>query len=331
MLLQATNANYTVSNDVNVSANGTITHSVDWDATGKLFSIAGNTAIDGLFTYTVRSHVQMNSGGNKNLRTGANNLSAFSILTLLNGNFFANGNVRVNDNFWAMFGTGGSFHTNGQNVYSNATCLNAGGTIFIDGGSLNVTGGLANGQGVNGTVNISNGSLNTDALTIGSGATGTIVHSGGTANINGNLLIAAGTYTCTGAVSINILGNWTNNVNTAAFNPGSSTVNFNNSSATQTINGSVATQTFNNVQVNKSGQQLTTAGSLATLNANGTLTLTAGAIAAGTATAINVAGNWVNNGGSLATGTTIQRVRLHGFLKLVMPEIMHRCQSFSTM
>ena len=59
LILQATDANYTVSNNISVTANGILTHSVDWDEQAKLLSVGGNIAIDGVFNYTVRSHVQM--------------------------------------------------------------------------------------------------------------------------------------------------------------------------------------------------------------------------------------------------------------------------------
>ena len=104
LILQATDANYSITNDLTVAANGTVTHSVSWDTAGKQLSVGGNIAIDGIFTYSVRSHVQMNSSGTKTIRTGANASSAFSILTLLNGTFNASGTLKVNDNFWAMFG-----------------------------------------------------------------------------------------------------------------------------------------------------------------------------------------------------------------------------------
>ncbi len=306
LILQATNANYTVTNNVNIASNGTLTHSVDW-ATGKLFSIGGSFVVSGggLFTYTVRSHVQMTSAGTENISTGTNASSAFSILTLTNGTFNANGTLRVNDNFWAMFNTAGNFHTNGQTVYANASLLCSGGTCYIDGGTLNVTGGMQVGSATAGTVSFSSGTLNADAVTLGSGAiTGAFNHTGGTSNISGNLTISnTGTYTCTGSPAINISGDWINNKAAAGFVPATSTVTFNSVSAAQNINGTSVAQTFGNIVVNKSGQQLNVAGSTATLTLNGSLTITAGTFAAGTATAINIAGNWANNGTAFTAGS----------------------------
>jgi uncharacterized repeat protein (TIGR01451 family) len=275
LILQATDANYTVTNDLIVSANGTLTHSVNWDTYGKQLTVSGSIAVDGIFAYTVRSHVQMNSSGTETIRTGANSSSAFSILTLTNGTFNASGTLKINDNFWAGFNsTGVSFHTNGYNVTALAALLNAGGTIYIDGGSLSVTGGLAAGiDANNGAVNLSSGTLNTDALYVGDGTrTGTFSQSGGTSNI-GNLTISStGTYTCTNSPAINISGNWTLNTG-GTFTPASSTVTFNGSSA-QALGGSSST-TFNNLTINNSTG--------VTLGANETvsniLTLTSGKVA----------------------------------------------------
>ncbi len=116
LTLQATDANYTV-NDVSVAANGTISHNVDW-ATGKLLSVGGDLLIDGIFTYSPRSHVQMTTGGS-NVKTGSNASSALGILTLTNssGTISAVGNLKINDNFYPSYGvTGGTFSTNGQAV-----------------------------------------------------------------------------------------------------------------------------------------------------------------------------------------------------------------------
>ena len=155
LILQATNADYVVTNNLTVSTNGTLTHSVNWDVSGKLLKVSGNIAIDGVFAYTVRSHVQMSSPtgtATRTVRTGANSASAFSILTLVNGGTAstvnADGTLKVDDNFWAGFNSNVSFHTNGQPVTALSSLLNAGGTVYIDGGSLNITGGLQIGTGV---------------------------------------------------------------------------------------------------------------------------------------------------------------------------------------
>jgi len=295
LILQATNAYYTVSNDLIVPFGGTLTHSVNW-ATGMLLSVGGNISVDGIFNYTVRSHVQM-SGTTKTVRSGATASSAFSILTLLTaGNIAANGTMRINDNFWAMFGTVGSFSTSGQTVTANASLLINGGTVNLNGGTLNVTGGIQVGvaAGLASAFNFSSGTLNTDGITVGVAAgvqNGTVTHSGGIANINGNLLINNSTgvsaYNCSGSPVINITGNWTNN---ETFVGTGSQVNFNGNTA-GTIGGTSVT-IFNNLNIaNAAGITLTNNATVTnTLNlASGLLTtggntITSSSTAAGSIT-----------------------------------------------
>ena len=301
----ASDANFTVGGDFNISNTGTFTHDVDWDNYGKLISLSGNVNIDGIFQYLSRSHVQLNASGSANVRTGSNPSSAFGILTAKTGNYFASGPVRIDDNFWGMFGTTGSFHTNGNDVYANSTFLNAGGTVYVDGGSLNVTGSALIGYTANGGMNISSGTFNVDYFTIGNGTnSGTISHSGGTVNVSGDLTINnSGAYNCTGSPSINISGYWINNKNAAAFSPANSTVTFNNNSALQSIYGSSTSHTFNNITINKPGQTLNISGSASSLQLNGNLLISAGTLDAGTAANIGVGGNWTNNGTSFVAGT----------------------------
>lgn len=258
LVLSATNADYTVNNDLVVGANGTLTHSVNWDTTSRLFRVNGNISIDGNFAYTVRSHVQM-GGTNKTIRTGPAP-SSLSILTLVHtsGTITANGLVTVDDNFWASFNTtGGTFATSTNTVYAKSSLLNSGGTININGGNLNITGGLQIGTSTqNGAVSFSSGTLNADYINIGDGTrTGTLTQSGGTANI-GSLFIfstAGNAYTCSGSPAINVGGNWTNNRSATAFTPANSTVTFNGTAA-QSIGGSFNTAFYNLAFDNSSGE-----------------------------------------------------------------------------
>ncbi|NVO20891.1 MAG: T9SS type A sorting domain-containing protein [Bacteroidetes bacterium] len=214
LILQATDANYTLTNDLTIATNGILTHSVSWDTYGKLLSIGGNIVIDGIFDYTVRSHVQMSSSATKTVRTGSNALSSFSILSLMTGTFNANGPLKVDDNFWAMYNTAGTFHTNGQTVTASSGIMVAGGTFYIDGGTLNVTAGLNVGAGVtNGAAIFSTGTLNADAVNVGDGTrTGTFSMTGGTANLSASLIINSScTFSCTNSPAINIAGNLTIN------------------------------------------------------------------------------------------------------------------------
>ncbi len=207
LIVQATNANYTITGNLSVAANGTLTHSVNWDTYSKQLSVAGNLTIDGTFTYTVRSHVQMTGAGSKTLKSGS---SAFSILTLVTGAYSASGTLTVNDNFYPMFNSTGSFNTNGQTVTAGAGCMNYGGTLNVDGGSLNVTGGLLIGSNTvatnNGTVNLSSGTLTTDGITLGHTASttaNTITQSGGTLQVNGAVTINQPVAAVTNAWNIN--------------------------------------------------------------------------------------------------------------------------------
>jgi hypothetical protein len=77
-------------------------------------------------------------------------------------------------------------------------------------------------------------------------------------------------------------------------------VTFNSTTAAQAINGTAASQTFKHITVNKTGRTLSVGGSTTTLTLNGTMTLTAGTLDAGTASAVNIAGNWTNNSGGAA-------------------------------
>ncbi|MEO6818335.1 MAG: hypothetical protein ABI204_01310, partial [Ginsengibacter sp.] len=232
LILQAIDANYVVNNDILVATNGVLTHSVPWDSPplklDKLLLVSGNISIDGVFNYTVRSHVQMNGIG-KTVYTGNKAGSAFSIFTLTSpGNISAAGTVNINDNFWPMFGTAGSFSTGTNTVNANASVLMNNGSVNINGGTFNVIGGISIGfSGNPAIVNLSAGTLNADLVNVGNGPVkGTFNHSGGVANI-GNLIITNTTptsaYICTGSPVINMTGNWTNN---GIFTAASSQVNF---------------------------------------------------------------------------------------------------------
>ncbi len=271
LILQATNANYTVNNDLIVSSNGTLTHSVYWDGTNKLLRVNGNIAIDGKFAYTVRSHVQM-GGVNKTIRTGPAP-SALSILTLAHtsGTISASGLVTVNDNFWASFNAiGGTFATSTYTVYAKAVLLNAGGTILINGGTLNVTGGLLVGTSfTNGSVTLNSGALNSDFISVGDGTrTGIYTQSGGTANVTGNLTINPScSYICSNSPTINIGGNFVNN---GTYTKGAETVTFSGTTASS-LSGSSNTL-LNNMSVNNTAGVTTQLGLLTTNN----LTITSG-------------------------------------------------------
>jgi hypothetical protein len=280
LILQATDANYTISGNVTVSANGTLTHNVDWDSAGRQLSVGGHIAIDGVYSKGAagRAHVQM-SGSAKNVHTGTSSLSILTLNTT--GAITADGPLTVDNNFWAMIGlAGGSFSTNGQTVVANSALLNSGGTLNINGGSLTVSGGLNCGYnpGLAGNIVLSSGTLTTDVLTIGaSGAiNGTLSQTGGTLNVNGNITIVsttpASSLVCSNSPVINISGNWINN---GTYTKATETVTFNGTTA---ISGT-STNSFHNLVISN--------------------------ILTAPSSTMNVSGTWTNNGAFTPNGGTV--------------------------
>ncbi|MFT3911092.1 MAG: T9SS type A sorting domain-containing protein [Ferruginibacter sp.] len=204
-ILTATDANYTVTGNLTVSANGTLAHNVDWDVAGKQLTVGGNIDINGAYTHSpTRTHVQM-TGTTKTLNTGT---SSLSIVTLAGATVSASGPVTILDNFWAPFGTSGSFSTNGQTCIASGALLISAGTVNVNGGSLTVTGGTSLGNSTTaGTLNISsNGVFVTDALTIGSttsATASTITQTSGTVTVNGAVIINQPTVGFTNAWNVN--------------------------------------------------------------------------------------------------------------------------------
>ncbi|MBC7535933.1 MAG: proprotein convertase P-domain-containing protein, partial [Ferruginibacter sp.] len=187
---------------------------------------------------------------------------------------------------------------------STSKVLNVGGDWTNNGGSFTPGPGMVNFntasanqniQGSAATQTFNNITLNKPGRLLGvAGSTSTL-------NLNATMTLTAGTFVAGTAANVTIGENWTNNG--GAFTPGTGTVTFNDGFVAQNINGSAASQTFNNILVNKPGQQLNVAGSTLTLILNGSMTITAGIFAAGTATAINVAGAWANNGTGFLAGS----------------------------
>jgi hypothetical protein len=300
LLFQA-DANYTINNDLTVATNGILTHTAQWLVTGRVLYVTGNISIDGIYAYTGTTRVYMNSAASKTVRTGSNGASAFCQLVVNNatGVFNASGTLKVNDIFYAGLGTTTAFHTIGQTVNITNGVYIDGGTVYLDGGTITVSNGLRLGQvALTSKVFLSAGTLNADYVNVGNGvaALGVFTHSGGSANVTGNLTIYPSCYdTCTNSPTINIGGNLNNNgtfkaagsaitisgnwTNNASFISGTSTVTFNVSNA-QNINGSQATS-FNNLVINKSAYHVTLSGSTNT-TVSGILTLTSGNIITGT-------------------------------------------------
>lgn len=186
------------------------------------------------------------------------------------GNCSASGNLTtINGDFTvANAGTSGSLRLTATTTFT----LDVGGDLIVNGGTLI----FSTGSGVP-TVNVA-----------------------GDVQLNGGTLQPA---ISTGLPILNVAGDWSNNG--GSFAPGAGTVKFNNSTAAQAINGSATSQTFSNLIVAKSGQTLSVGGNTTTLAVNGNLGIAAGTLDAGTATAINLAGNWTNTGTFTSGGSTV--------------------------
>ncbi|MEI6039866.1 MAG: InlB B-repeat-containing protein [Candidatus Berkelbacteria bacterium] len=153
-------------------------------------------------------------------------------------------------------------------------------------------------------LNISSGSLSNGANSLSGGNVtvfgGTLT--GGTGNISaGNFTQSGGTVTAP-STSLNISGNF--NYTSGTFTHSSGTVTFNGTASGKTVTSTGVK--FNNVTVNGAGGVWTLQNDM-TLAGN--MTLTAGALAASNKT-INLAGSWINNGGTFDKGTST--VNLNG-------------------
>lgn len=195
LILEATaDLPYTIQNNLNLPSGSKLTHNISYNNANKILYVGGDLAMAGNYVYTgYLPAICMNGSGNRVFNTGT---TALCKLFLLNGDFKANGNVTVNQDFYAMWdNNAGSFHTNGQTVAAVWGLVNSGGTLYVDGGSLTVgttSGGLLIGRtnGVNGNVVVSSGSLISPNIYIGNAAstppttTAAFALSGGTITSN---------------------------------------------------------------------------------------------------------------------------------------------------
>jgi predicted outer membrane repeat protein len=247
------------------------------------------------------------------LATGGSTTSLImNDLTMTLGTFTAPATLDINGNTLL---SAGSTLTAGANITAAGNWTNNGGTFTPGSGLVTFDGSgpgsIIGGAGVtsqtfnNFAVNKSVGStLNTGGSTVSLIMNNLTMMQGNftapaTLDINGNTLLTAGILTA--GANITAAGNWTNNGGT--FTPGSGLVMFDGATANN-LTGSAVTQTFNNFEVNKGAGSLTGVANTATLTLNGGMTLTSGTFAAGSITAINLAGNWTNNGGIFTPGTS---------------------------
>lgn len=232
------------------------------------FSGSGAQAINGTAASQTFNNLQVNKS--------ANTLSVSGSTTSLT----ATGNITLDAGTFDK-GTAANIYAKGNWTNNGGTFTYGTGTVHFDGTGAQAINGSASGTSFyNVTVNKSSGTLSLGG-------------SLSSVNLYNNMTLTTGTLSA-GSVGINMnAGNWTNNG--ATFTPGTGTVAFTSTTGAQAINGTAATQSFNNLTINKAGQTLSAGGSTTTLNMSGNVSIEAGTFDIGTATAINVGGNWTNN------------------------------------
>ncbi|MBE0663288.1 MAG: T9SS type A sorting domain-containing protein [Bacteroidales bacterium] len=188
-------------------------------------------------------------------------------------------------------------------IYSGCTLTSYSSQSFIIGSFVNnMSGSIALG---NGTF-IFDGSSGSSSFVAGDYFNNVTISSSGTTTFNqdieirGNLLIESGALGL-GSTTLSIMGNWTNNIGTAGFVEGTSTVVFNGGNYHQYC----STETFNNLEVNKplGGAFRVSSGTVTCNQYN----WTAGAIDVdtGTFTALDLADNGLDGGYWVNPGATI--------------------------
>jgi hypothetical protein len=298
--LQKTTAGWSLAFDFEVTAG-------IYDANGQTTTVAGLTTISG-GEYQAKTALQTFNGG----------------LTVSGGTFTgAAGNVSTTDvllSSGTLTAPSGTLSLSGSWTNTGATFTPGTGTVTFTGNSASITGSSVTQTFNNIVVNKTAGQLlsvggSTTALTLNAAFTETTgdFTAPATMIVTGAMTLTAGTFTAGANVSVG--GNWTNNGGT--FTPGTGMVTFNGGAA-QALNGSAATQTFFNFTVNKGGGTLTVGGSTTTLTLGGALTLTAGTFAAGTATTVNLAGDWANNSAAAAFAAGTSNVNLNGSIAQVI-------------
>ena len=268
-----------------VSVGGNITNSGTLKPVGTaVYDLKGNWTNNGTSTATGGT-VTFNGTGNQAI--GGSSITTFGSLIInpsagitvtLTNSILALSNVTVSTGIFDL---------------GTSTCNRtaSGGTFSLASGTKLMLGGNVGGAGASNFPNsFTTNTLNANSTVeyYGSGGSGNqtvyatptygylILSTGGTKTAGAGLTVAADLTINTTAIfagssySHSVAGNWYNNVSSAAYTPGTSTVTFNGSSA-QTIGGSAAT-TFNNLTINNAAGVNTTQDQ----TVNSTLTLTAG-------------------------------------------------------
>jgi len=262
------------------------------EGTAQYIYIGGNLRKNSSATFTPTSGTVVFNGSGAQQIMGSATAHTFHHLTVdktggklsVAGSATAvtvNGNITLNtDTFEA--GTAADIYVAGDWTAANGKFSPGTGTVHFNGsGAQNINGSATNYNFYNLIVNNGGATLafdNNDTMTLGGQLTFT----------SGRLF--AGTNS-----TIQLLtGNWTNNGGT--FLPSTGSVIFSNTSANQYINGTASTQSFNNLKISKAGQSLIVDGSIATINVSGDYELLAGTFDKGTASNINIGGNFINSG-----------------------------------
>ena len=291
------NVTATVSNAGSLTfTNGTI------NANANSISLTGDWTNNGSTFNQGTSTVTFNGSGAQNLNGSAAS-QTFNNLTVNKG---SSSTLTVGGSTTTLNLNGTLTLTAGTLAAGTASAINVGGNWTNNVGAGGFTPGSGtvtfNSTAAGQTINGSAASQTFNNLTVSK--TAQILNTGGSTtqlDLNGNFSLSAGTFTA--PATVNVAGDWTQTSGTT-FTPGSGTVTF-NSTGTPALNGTANPQTFNNLVINKiGGGSATGGGSLATLNLNGAMTLTAGTFSANTITAINLAGDWTNNGGTFAPNTS---------------------------
>ncbi len=263
--------------------NGTFTNNTgsgNFDANGQSHTVTGLATVLASSYLPKTAQQTFNGGLTINGSTATFNGLVNSLVSATN--------VTITSGTLTAPGSSGTFTVSG-NFSNSGVFTNSSGTVTFN--------GTASGNTISGSLTTTNEFYN---LTVNGSAGGWIFSN--SADIKNNVLLTTGSLTGPTAGNLNVGLNWTNNG--GSFTPSTSTVTFYGAVA-QAIKGSAAAQTFYNVTTANSGTALSVAGSTATLNLNGSMTIgLSTTLAAGTATAINVGANWTDNTATSAGGFT---------------------------
>ena len=260
-----------------LTAGANITAAGNWTNNGGTFTPGtGLVTFDGTTANNLNGTAATQTFNNFAVSKGAGSLTGAAstttltlngAMTLTSGTFAAGTITAINlPGNWTN--NGGTFTPGSSNVTFNSTTA-----------TQSITGSAASQTFFGITMNKTGQTLNT------AGSTTAL-------DLNGNLVLTAGTFTAPATMTIG--GNFTQATGTT-FTTGSGIVTFDGGGA-QSIDGTLPTKTFNNFAVNKGGGTLSGVASTTALDINGNLTITAGTFAAGTATSVTLFGNWTNTG-----------------------------------